>query len=307
MEQFVAGVLDKIEEGVLLFDGVKGTVLMERGLSAGETCEALVLSHPDEVTAVHKAYFDAGADVVQTNTLGGTRLRLSHYGLSDKVAEINRRGAELARSVRPPGRFVAGEMGSTGKLLKPVGDADEAELRAAFAEQAWALAEGGVDLFIIETMMDVREALVALGAARETGLPAFVTVTFDKKPRGYFTIMGDRPTDAAKRLASAGAAAVGTNCTLRINEMIGVVAEMRAATNLPIIAQPNAGKPDVVGGRTVYPDGPEVYAAGTPELIRAGARIVGGCCGTTPETTRAMREVIDRGIDGRSAGAAARH
>ncbi len=149
-----------------------------------------------------------------------------------------------------------------------------------------------MDFFIIETMMDLKEALVALEAARATGLPVFASITFEKK-RGYATIMGNRPGDAARALADAGAAAVGTNCTLRIAEMVDLVAEMRAATNAPILAQPNAGKPDLEGGVMTYPDGPEVYARLTPDLIRAGARIVGGCCGTTPETIRRMREVID--------------
>ncbi len=289
----MAGILDRINEGVVLLDGVMGTELMKRGLSAGETCEAWVLSRPEDVSAVHRAYFDAGADVVQTNTLGATRLKLAHYGLADKVIEINRRAAQLAKGVCPPGRFVAGEIGSTGKLLKPVGDADEAALAGAFAEQAGALADGGVDLFIIETMIDLREALIALAAARGTGLPVFVTVSFDKKPRGYFTVMGNRPGEVARALADAGAAAVGTNCSLRIDDMVDVVAEMKAATDTPIIAQPNAGKPEVSGGVMTYPDGPEVYAQKTPDLIRAGARIVGGCCGTTPATIRRMREVID--------------
>jgi 5-methyltetrahydrofolate--homocysteine methyltransferase len=297
----------RLKTEVLLFDGAMGTMLMERGIGPGETSETWILSRPDDIAAVHQAYFDAGADIATTATFGATSIKLAHAGLSGKVAEINRKGAELAKSVCPTGRFVAGDIGPTGKLLKPAGDADEGALRDAFSEQSEALAEGGVDLFIIETMIDLKEALIALSAARETGLPVFVTVTFDKKPRGYFTIMGDRPADAAKRLADAGAAAVGTNCTLRINEMIDVVAEMRAATDVPIVAQPNAGKPELVNGKMTYPDGPEVYAVGTPALIRAGARIVGGCCGTTPETTRAMREVIDRDITGCSVGTPTRH
>jgi 5-methyltetrahydrofolate--homocysteine methyltransferase len=289
----VADIRERLGHGVLLLDGVMGTELIGRGLSAGETCEAWVLTRPDDVSEVHKAYFDAGADVVQTNSLGANRFKLSHYGLAGELGTINRRAAELAREVCPPGRFVAGEIGTTGRLLKPAGDADEGELADAFSEQAGALADGGVDLFIIETMIDLNEALIALEAARSTGLPVFVTVTFDKKPRGYFTIMGNRPGQVARALAEAGADAVGTNCTLRIGEMVDLVAEMAGATDVPIIAQPNAGKPDVERGRMTYPDGPEVYARMTPELISAGASIVGGCCGTTPETIRRMREAID--------------
>jgi len=268
-------------------------MLMERGMKAGETAETWVLDRPDDVAAVHAAYFAAGADVATTATFGATSIKLSHYKLSDKAAEINRRGAELARSVCPAGRFVAGDIGSAGKLLKPAGDADEAELFRAFSEQAAALAEGGVDCFIIETMMDVAEALIALSAAKATGLPVFATISFNKKPRGYFTLMGNKPADAARALCDAGAAAVGTNCNLRIGDMVDVVAEMAGAVDIPIIAQPNAGNPETERGVTTYVDGPEIYEKMTPALIKAGARIVGGCCGTTPETIRAMRRAID--------------
>ncbi len=283
----------KLTSDILLFDGAMGTMLMERGIKAGETAETWVLDHPDEIEAVHRAYYAAGADVATTATFGATSLKLAHYRLSDRAAEINRKGAELARKACPAGKFVAGDIGPTGKLLKPAGDADEATLAGVFAEQAKALAEGGVDFLIIETMMDVAEALIALEAARSTGLPVFATISFAKKPRGYFTIMGNKPADAARALSAAGAAAVGTNCSLRIGDMIDVVAEMKAATDTPIIAQPNAGNPETEQGVTTYIDGPEVYAEKTPGLVAAGARVVGGCCGTTPETIRRMREVID--------------
>jgi 5-methyltetrahydrofolate--homocysteine methyltransferase len=289
----LSDILKKIGQGPLLFDGAMGTMLMERGLGPGETAEKWVLNRPDDIAAVHEAYFAAGADFATTATFGATSVKLSHYKLSDKAVEINRRGAELARSVCPAGRFVAGDIGPSGRLLAPAGDADEGELKRAFTEQAAALAEGGVDCIIIETMMDVNEALIALSAARSTGLPVFVTVSFNLKPRGYFTIMGNRPADAARVLMDGGAAAVGTNCNLRIADMVGVAAEMAKAVDIPIIAQPNAGNPETEGGVTTYVDGPEVYGRMTPELIRAGARIVGGCCGTTPETIKRMRQALD--------------
>jgi len=283
----------KLSTDILLFDGAMGTMLMERGIKAGETSETWILDHPGDIVAVHEAYFAAGADVATTATFGATSLKLAHYKLSDRAAEINRKGAELAVKVRPAGKFVAGDIGPTGKLLKPAGDADEAMLAEAFTEQAQALAEGGVDFLIIETMMDVNEALIALSAAKSTGLPVFATISFTKKPRGYFTIMGNKPGDSARAMAEAGALAVGTNCSLRIADMVDVVAEMADAVEVPIIAQPNAGNPETERGVTTYVDGPEVYARMTPDLIRAGARVVGGCCGTTPETIRRMREAID--------------
>ena len=283
----------KLSTDILLFDGAMGTMLMERGIKAGETSETWILDHPGDIVAVHEAYFAAGADVATTATFGATSLKLAHYKLSDRATEINRKGAELAVKARPAGKFVAGDIGPTGKLLKPAGDADEATLAEAFTEQARALAEGGVDFLIIETMMDVNEALIALSAAKSTGLPVFATISFTKKPRGYFTIMGNKPGDSARALADAGALAVGTNCSLRIADMVDVVAEMADAVEVPIIAQPNAGNPETERGVTTYVDGPEVYARMTPDLIRAGARVVGGCCGTTPETIRRMREAID--------------
>jgi 5-methyltetrahydrofolate--homocysteine methyltransferase len=289
----MSDILERLATDILLFDGAWGTMLMERGMQARETAEAWILSRPDDVAAVHTLFFDAGADIVSTATLGATSVKLSHYGLADRAAEINKKGAELAVKVRPAGKFVAGDIGSTGRLLPPAGDADEKTLAEAFTGQAFALAEGGVDLFIIETMIDVNEALIAIEAARATGLPVFATISFAKKPRGYFTIMGNKPGDAARALAEAGAAAVGTNCGLRIGDMIDVVTEMKAATDVPIIAQPNAGNPETEHGVTSYIDGPEVYGERTPDLIRAGARVVGGCCGTTPETIRRMREAID--------------
>jgi len=237
---------------------------------------------------------EAGADIVITNTFGATAPKLSHYKLSDRVSEINARAAEVARRVCPPDKFVAGDIGPTGLMLKPYGAAEEAEVFAAFEEQAGALADGGVDLFIIETMMDLREALLALKATKSHNLPTLACMTFDKKPRGYFTMMGNNSKDVVIALAEAGADAVGANCSLRIKDMIGLVSEIRAATSLPIVAEPNAGSPELEDGKPKYIDGPEAIGEMIPELIAAGARIIGGCCGTGPDTIREIRRTIDR-------------
>lgn len=285
---------ERLKNGdVLLLDGGMGTQLILRGIKPGETSETWILSRPDDVSAIHKDYFDAGADIVITNTLGGTPLKLSHFGLADRAAEINRKAAELARSVCPDGRFVAGDIGPTGKLLKPYGDADENDLFENFKLQAGALAEGGVNLFIIETMIDLKEAELALKAALTTGLPVFACVTFDKKKRGYFTTMGNKPEDVVKSLIDLGATAVGANCTLRIGDMVDLIKELSAVSTIPVIAEPNAGSPELEDGKPKYMDGPKEFAARVPDLISAGATIVGGCCGTTPETIREMREIID--------------
>ncbi len=285
---------ERLKNGnILLLDGAMGTQLILKGIKAGETSETWILSRPDDVSAIHKDYFDAGADIVLTNTFGGTPTKLSNFGLADKAEEVNRRAAELARSVCPEGRFVAGDIGPTGKLLKPYGDADEGKLFGDFELQAKALAEGGADLIVIETMMDLKEAELALKAALATELPVFTCVTFDKKKRGYFTMMGNKPEEAVKSLIDLGATAVGANCTLRIGDMVDLIKEISAASTVPVIAEPNAGSPELENGKPKYMDGPKEFAAKVPDLISAGAAIVGGCCGTTPETTREMRKIID--------------
>jgi 5-methyltetrahydrofolate--homocysteine methyltransferase len=281
------------EGGILLLDGAMGTQLMLRGIKSGETSETWVLNRPDDVSAIHKSYFDAGADIVLTNTFGATPIKLSHFGLADKAGEINRKAAGLAKSVCPEGKFVAGDIGPTGKLLKPYGDAEEGELFENFRLQATSLKDGGVDLIIIETMMDLKEAETALKAALTTDLPVFVCVTYDKKKRGYFTMMGNSPEDAVKSLSDLGATAVGANCTIRIGDMVELIKEISAVSTLPVIAEPNAGSPELEGGKPKYVDGPAEFAAKLPDIISAGASIVGGCCGTTPETTKEMRKVID--------------
>ncbi|MBN1574125.1 MAG: homocysteine S-methyltransferase family protein [Deltaproteobacteria bacterium] len=285
---------ERLKNGnILLLDGAMGTQLILRGIKSGETSETWILTRPDDVSAIHKDYFDAGADIVLTNTFGGTPLKLSHFGLAERAEDVNRRAAELAKSVCPEGRFVAGDIGPTGKLLKPYGDADEEELFENFKLQAKALADGGVDLVIIETMMDLKEGELALKAALTTELPVFACVTFDKKKRGYFTMMGNSPEDVVKSLIDLGATAVGANCTLRIGDMVDLIKEISAVSTVPVIAEPNAGSPELENGKPKYMDGPKEFAQKVPDLISAGAVIVGGCCGTTPETTREIRKIID--------------
>ena len=283
----MADLLDRLKDGILLLDGAMGTQLMERGMKGGETPENWVLENPGDLASIHKAYFDAGADIVITNSFGGTSIKLENYGLSGRTSEINTKAAEIAKKVCPEGKLVAGDIGPTGKMLKPYGDATEGDLLKAFDQQAKALKEGGVDLFIIETMIDLSEALIAVDAALPLGLPVFACVTFDKKPKGYFTMMGQSPKDVAVALADRGASAVGTNCSLKIGDMVGLVGEFSKAVDTPIIVEPNAGRPNEVV------DGPDVFEDRLPDLIFAGARVVGGCCGTTPETIRKMRNVID--------------
>ena len=222
-------------------------------------------------------YFEAGADVVSTNSFGGSRIKLAAHGLESRAAELNAAAARIAREAAPAGRFVAGSIGPTGKFLAPQGEFTEAEFEEAFAEQAEALARGGVDLFIIETQYDLREALAALRAARTAApsLPVFVTLTFNVYPRGYFTLMGNSVPAAVEALEKEGASAVGANCTLDSRDMVGLVRAFRQATRLPVVAQANAGKPALEAGRrrSPIPRASRRTSSFVPAILEAGANV----------------------------------
>lgn len=286
--------LQRIAEGrILLSDGATGTYLQAHGLEAGGCPELMNATHPDVLRGMSAEYFEAGSDMVETNSFGGSRYMLKKYDLGDRVEELNRLAAEHARSAAPEGRFVLGSIGPTGEFLVPNGAATEEEMYEVFAEQARGLAAGGVDAFCIETMSDYGEIALAIRAAKETtGLPVVATMTFDKGPRGYFTMMGITPEAAAEKLAEAGADVVGSNCGLPIESMIEIIGRMRAATDRPILTHVNAGIPKIERGEIVYPDTPEHMAELMPRLVEAGANIVGGCCGTGPEHVRAFAKVL---------------
>ena len=282
---------------VLISDGGTGTYLQSHGLAAGGSPEAFNLTEPAIVRQMAADYFDAGSDMAETNTFGGNRIILKKYNYHDRVEEVNRIAAEHVRAAAPPGRFVLGSMGPTGQFMAPTGTISEAEMYDIFAEQARGLAAGGVDAFCIETMIDPGEIAVAIRAARETtGLPVMATMAFDKGPRGYFTVMGTTPAGAAEALTEAGADVVGSNCGVDIEAMIEIITAMRGATDKPILTHVNAGMPGIVDGVVVYPDTPEHMGALMPQLVEAGANIVGGCCGTGPDHVRAFVAAL-RGAD----------
>lgn len=289
-----ASLLELARGRTVLFDGALGTELMARGLPEGTPPEAWNVERPDLVREVHAAYFAAGADVVSTNSFGGSPVKLAAHGLERRAYELNRTAARLAREAAPAGRYVAGSIGPSGKFLKPQGEYTEEELEAAFAEQARGLADGGADILIVETQYDLREALAALRGARSAAaLPVFVTMTFNAFPRGYFTLMGDTVPRAAAELEQAGALALGANCTLNSEQMVGCVRALREATALPLIAQANAGQPVIADdGRVVYSQGLDDYVRFVPGIVAAGAGFVGGCCGTDPSYIRAMSRIV---------------
>jgi 5-methyltetrahydrofolate--homocysteine methyltransferase len=268
----------------VLLDGAMGTLLQDSGLEDGAPGELWNLENPDAVRAAHAAYAEAGARLLTTNTFGGTRPRLDMHGLGDRVGEVNRTAAQLARSVADGrGLLVAGDLGPIGELLAPLGTLTREEAQALFAEQLTALVEGGIDLVLVETLSDLGEADAALAAAQEVapGLPVAVTMSFDSNLR---TMMGVRPGDAVAHLAAAGADAVGANCGRGPEEMEIIAAEMVQARtgDLLLVAQSNAGLPQLVGDRFEYDASAADLAAHATRLAELGIDLVGGCCGSTP-------------------------
>ena len=281
-------------ERPVLLDGGMGTLLQDKGLEDGAPGELWNLENPDAVHAAHTAYAQAGARLLTTNTFGGTRPRLDTHGLGDRVGEVNRTAARLARSVADErGLLVAGDLGPTGELLAPLGTLTPEGAQELFAEQLIALVEGGIDLVLVETLSDLGEADAALAAAREVapGLPVAVTMSFDTNMR---TMMGVRPADAVAHLGAAGADAVGANCGRGPEEMELIAAEMvRARTgDLLLVAQSNAGLPQVVGDHFEYDATADDLAAHASRLAELGIDMVGGCCGSTPAHIAAMDAIL---------------
>jgi 5-methyltetrahydrofolate--homocysteine methyltransferase len=289
-------ILDLVTKRTVLLDGGFGTELFKQGLPMDACPESWNLERPDVVKKIHKSYFDAGSDAVTTNSLGGNRIKLSAMGLGGKCYELNMAAASVAREVKPDGAFVGGSIGPTGKFLKPQGEFSEDEFESSFAEQARGLSDGGVDFLLIETQYDLAEALCAWrGARRVTSLPVFVTMTFSRGPRGFFTIMGNSPEQCFARFEAEGISATGANCTLDSRDMVDLVRVMREKTSLPLIAQANAGRPALAaGGEVTYEQGLEDYVRYIPEMIKNGANIIGGCCGTNPDYVRRMAALIKK-------------
>lgn len=278
----------------IFLDGAMGTQLGEAGLDMGGQTN---VTHPEAVLAVHQRYADCGVDLLITNTLTMNRVNIESHKVGVDVREVNLAGVRLAKAAARDGQYVLGDISSTGKMLKPYGPLSEDDAYAAFREQAAILAEGGVDGFIIETMFDLREALCAIRAAKEAGgLPIIASIAFKTAGNGGRTVMGNTAHDCAQALADAGACAVGANCgSVDPLELAEIVSMMRAATSLPIVAQPNAGKARLVEKRLVFDMSPAHFAAGVEECVRAGARLLGGCCGTSPAHIRAIVELLGQG------------
>jgi len=288
-------ILAEVRTGkILVSDGAWGTFLQQKGLKPGECPEQWNVTRPDDVLNIARSYFDAGADMVETNSFGGSRFKLAKYGFEDKVNEFNKAAAEISRQAAGPDRYVLGSVGPTGKLLL-MEEVTEDELYEAFKEQSMALEAGGVNAIMIETMTDLDEARIAVKAAKEnTACEVFCTMTFEKIiGGGYRTMMGISPSEMAETLVEAGADLIGTNCGNGMEDMIGMVKEIRSVQpTIPVLVHANAGMPRLENGVTTFPETPEDMASRVKDIIGAGANIVGGCCGTTPAHIGKVREIV---------------
>jgi 5-methyltetrahydrofolate--homocysteine methyltransferase len=294
-------VVERARSGeTLVFDGAYGTMLFAAGLLNGACPELWNDTHADVVQGIHRAYFEAGSQIVETNTFGGTRLKLNEYQIGDRTRELNEKGARLARAAAPATGYVAGSIGPSSRLpaeYEPLGDTSDEEYLATFREQAEALAEGGVDLFAVETMMFPQEAIAAIRACKAaTDLPVMATMffQFEELHGRDRTMWGESPAEVAKNLLAAGADIVGMNCGRGPDRAIAIIREMRAVTETPLVAYPNAGLPVTTGDTVTYELGPEEMAREYPALLDAGCTIVGACCGSNPDHIRRIAMEVRR-------------
>jgi 5-methyltetrahydrofolate--homocysteine methyltransferase len=280
-----------VARGPVITDGAWGTELQARGLGLGDFPDTWNLIHAERVGEVARAYVEAGSQIILTNTFGANRIRLAEQAASDRLGEINQRGVEISLKAANGRARVFASIGPTGKLLMS-GEVTEEELRAAFSEQARALAQARPDALVIETMSDLEEAKLAVGAARETGLPVVACMVFDSGKDKDRTMMGTTPEQTAQALTQAGADVIGANCGQGIAGFIAICRRLRAATDRPVWIKANAGLPTMVDGRPKYSTTPEQFASYVPELVQAGASFIGGCCGTRPEFIGAIRRCL---------------
>lgn len=281
------------EKQVLVSDGAWGTFLYQRGLEAGDCPELWNDTHRDDVLAIARSYVDAGADLILTNSFGGSPIKLGHYGLADRTEELNQLAAEISREAAGSDCLVAGSIGPTGEMLM-MGNVSEQQVYDGFLLQAEALKAGGADALVVETMSAIDEAVLAVKAALSTGLDVACTFTFSRTADNNFkTMMGVSVEAMVEAIAAAGAHIIGSNCGNGFDQMIEIVARIRATgTRLPVLIHANAGLPEMRDGQTVYPESAESMASKVDALLASGADIIGGCCGTTPEHIRQMAEAV---------------
>ena len=289
-------ILERLKTGeVLVADGALGTMLFQRGLKPGECPELFNLTHPEILDEIASLYLQAGADIIQTNTFGGSPLKLSNYQLEARTKEINQTAVSIVKKVVDDKAYISGSCGPSGEMLEPYGNIEEETMYNSFKEQISAMINVGVDLICIETMTDLQEIMLAVKAAKSVSLrtPVMATMTFDKVPKGFYTIMGVNIEKTVEGLTEAGADIIGSNCGHGIDDMIEIAKQIKTISSKPIVIQSNAGLPENKGNELVYRESPSYFAEKTIELIEAGVSIIGGCCGTTPEHIGAIRKVVD--------------
>jgi 5-methyltetrahydrofolate--homocysteine methyltransferase len=289
----VEDIISRLKSGrVIVADGATGTMLLAEGLPGGTPPERWVLENPDPILDLQRAYVEAGSDLIIACTFGANRARLKHAGLADRLAEVNQRAVQIAREAAGDRAYAAADIGPLGEFLAPIGKVTYEQALEIFAEQAAALAQTGVDVLYIETMSDLNEMRAAIAGAQQAapGIPIFATFSFDHHGR---TNMGLKPEQAAQALQALGVAAFGANCGATLEMTEGAVTKMHeAAPRAALIAKPNAGKPRIVGRETVYDAAPDDMAEYAKKFVALGARVVGGCCGSTPEHIRAIAEAV---------------
>ena len=296
--------LRRLGSEILVLSGAMGTMMAKMGADLGGCIGQWILEHPEMYREVIRDYFRVGCDIVSGGTFNLNRISLAKHGLAEKAGELNRGMIRILKGVQPEGKYVAGSMGPTGRMLKPLGDLDPQEAFEAFSEQARALAEGGAEIVIILTMFDLEEAVIALRAARkETNLPVFVSLAFNPGAQGYRTMMGVSPESAARRLDAEGADVIGANCGgVTLDQMTEVIRLMKANCQRPLMVKPNAGSPQIVEGKEKYTASPEEFAGHVERWVEAGARIVSACCGSGPPHLKEIVKKVKNGAGGKERG-----
>jgi methionine synthase I (cobalamin-dependent) len=295
---------DRIRQGLFLLDGAMGTELIARGLEVGTCNEYLNVTSPNIVSDIHQAYLQAGSDAILTNTFGANKYALARHGFGDEVVKLNKAGVKIARQAAGKERYVLGDIGPSGDFLEPLGSLKADQLKAAFAQQAEAFLDDGVDGFIIETMTALDEMTIAIKAVKSVGgdLPVFASMAFDKAGGGFRTMMGVDVKSAVSKMVLLDVDAVGFNCgTTSLDEYVELaekfVSEIMTLkkNRVAILAEPNAGKPELVEGRAVYKVSPEDFAEAAEKIYSTGVNIIGGCCGTGPEHIAAVSKKLQAG------------
>lgn len=284
---------EKVEQG-LIFDGGMGSMLIARGLKGGESAEMWNITHPEVIQDVHRQYFNSGADVATVNSFGATSYKLDKMGITESAETINKAAVNNAKAVALPGQYIAGELGPLGEMFSPMGSMTQELAKETYLNQAGILEAGGVDFFLIQTIFDLKEALVALEAVQAvTAKAVFCSLTFNQTKKGFYTLVGNSVEESMKRLRDAGATVVGANCSMGSEAMITLAREIRDSVDIPIIIQPNAGMPETrTDGTVFYPEDTRFYAENIKKVKALGVEVVGGCCGTTPDYIRKVREMI---------------